>query len=259
MTSIPASRSDLAMILAPRSWPSRPGFATTTRMGPLIAGRVYTRSRLRRREHDQDREVGGDRVEAVVDVRGDEDDRPRVDRTILVSYPDPAVPGDDVVELVLVVRGLRIGLAGTQDVEADAHRVAAQELMVELARRGPHGVDPVDLEDVHPRDPTEDRAGNRGQAPHPRGLAPALTVVDHQGLAVVQRAVRDAVRAVALGEAVALGDPGPARRRAVRHDREADQPEAVEARLVARLVHRLEAVQARREHAGAGAGAAVDD
>src|SRR6185437_4743489 len=39
MTSIPASRSDLAMILAPRSWPSRPGFATTTRMGPLIAGR----------------------------------------------------------------------------------------------------------------------------------------------------------------------------------------------------------------------------
>src|SRR6185437_8590813 len=163
MTSIPASRSDLAMILAPRSWPSRPGFATTTRMGPLIAGRVYTRSRLRRREHDQDREVGGDRVEAVIDVRSDEDDRPRVDRTILVSYPDPAVPGDDVVELVLVVRRLRIGLAGTQDVEAGAHRVAAQELEVELAGRGPHGVDPVDLEDVHPRDPTEDRRGDRNQ------------------------------------------------------------------------------------------------
>src|SRR6185312_15429229 len=171
MTSIPASRSDLAMILAPRSWPSRPGFATTTRMGPLIAGRVYTRSRLRRREHDQDREVGGDRVEAVVDVRGDEDDRPRVDRTILVSYPDPAVPGDDVVELVLVVRGLRIGLAGTQDVEAGAHRVAAQELEVELAGRGPHGVDPVDLEDVHRRDPTEDHGENRGLSPA-RGPVP---------------------------------------------------------------------------------------
>src|SRR4029079_5552248 len=93
MTSIPASRSDLAMILVPRSWPSGPGFATTTRMGPLIAGRVYTRSRLRRREHDEDREVGGDGVEAVVDVRGDEDDRSGVDRAILVSDPDPAVPG----------------------------------------------------------------------------------------------------------------------------------------------------------------------
>src|ERR671926_544199 len=32
MTSIPASRSARAMIFAPRSWPSRPGFAITTRI-----------------------------------------------------------------------------------------------------------------------------------------------------------------------------------------------------------------------------------
>src|SRR5580658_6439714 len=32
MTSIPASRSARAMILAPRSCPSKPGFATTTRI-----------------------------------------------------------------------------------------------------------------------------------------------------------------------------------------------------------------------------------
>src|SRR6059058_2184402 len=32
MTSIPASRSARAMIFAPRSCPSRPGFATTTRI-----------------------------------------------------------------------------------------------------------------------------------------------------------------------------------------------------------------------------------
>src|SRR5205823_13105747 len=32
MTSIPASRSARAMIFAPRSWPSRPGLATTTRI-----------------------------------------------------------------------------------------------------------------------------------------------------------------------------------------------------------------------------------
>jgi hypothetical protein len=32
MTSIPASRNARATILAPRSWPSRPGFATSTRI-----------------------------------------------------------------------------------------------------------------------------------------------------------------------------------------------------------------------------------
>src|SRR3954465_2079109 len=32
MTSMPASRSARAMIFAPRSWPSRPGLATTTRI-----------------------------------------------------------------------------------------------------------------------------------------------------------------------------------------------------------------------------------
>src|SRR5262245_19164070 len=34
MTSIPASRRARAMIFAPRSCPSRPGFAMTTRIGP---------------------------------------------------------------------------------------------------------------------------------------------------------------------------------------------------------------------------------
>src|ERR1044072_9404811 len=37
MTSIPASRSARAMILAPRSWPSRPGLATTTRIVLAVA------------------------------------------------------------------------------------------------------------------------------------------------------------------------------------------------------------------------------
>jgi len=36
MTSMPASRSARAMILAPRSCPSRPGFATTTRILRLL-------------------------------------------------------------------------------------------------------------------------------------------------------------------------------------------------------------------------------
>src|ERR671927_10300 len=38
MTSMPASRRARAMILAPRSWPSRPGLATTTRIFWLVLG-----------------------------------------------------------------------------------------------------------------------------------------------------------------------------------------------------------------------------
>src|SRR4051794_30936961 len=174
MTSIPASRSDRAMILAPRSWPSRPGFATTTRMGPLIAGRVYTRSCLRRREHDQDGEVARDGMEAVVDLRGDEYDRARAHRAIRLRHPDPPASRDDVVQLVLPVGCLRIGLASTQDVEPRAHRVAAQELVVELARRGARGLEPVDLEGVHRRHPTRRWGENRGLSPA-SGDSPHLT------------------------------------------------------------------------------------
>src|SRR6185503_16167633 len=45
MTSIPASRSAAATTLAPRSWPSRPGFATRTRMG-RVTGRKLVTARL---------------------------------------------------------------------------------------------------------------------------------------------------------------------------------------------------------------------
>src|SRR3954462_4446450 len=40
MTSMPASRSARAMIFAPRSWPSRPGLATTTRILRAMADRL---------------------------------------------------------------------------------------------------------------------------------------------------------------------------------------------------------------------------
>src|SRR5687767_14650359 len=39
MTSMPASRRARAMIFAPRSWPSRPGLATTTRIFLEVAMR----------------------------------------------------------------------------------------------------------------------------------------------------------------------------------------------------------------------------
>src|SRR5215467_900777 len=43
MTSTPASRSALATTLAPRSCPSRPGLAMTTRIVPMIASRGAAR------------------------------------------------------------------------------------------------------------------------------------------------------------------------------------------------------------------------
>src|ERR1051326_6588992 len=41
MTSKPASRKARAMTFAPRSWPSRPGFATTTRIFSLLMELLY--------------------------------------------------------------------------------------------------------------------------------------------------------------------------------------------------------------------------
>src|SRR5579862_2586413 len=48
MTSMPASRSARAITLAPRSWPSSPGLATSTRIGGFI---LYVRRFLVRPEH----------------------------------------------------------------------------------------------------------------------------------------------------------------------------------------------------------------
>src|SRR5918911_4712776 len=59
MTSIPASRRARAMILAPRSCPSRPGLATTTRIFLLLVPASTRRaSLLRGRDHLEDRRLG---------------------------------------------------------------------------------------------------------------------------------------------------------------------------------------------------------
>src|SRR3954454_8092487 len=149
MTSIPASRSVRAMILAPRSWPSRPGLATTTRIGPLIRARVYP-SRdtpgpvadgscgssvgLRRCEHDEQAEPLLDRVEAMLLLRGDEEDVAGLDGPLVAARREPGPARDDVVDLVLGVRRRRAARARLEHVEPGAHARDAQELAVELTR-----------------------------------------------------------------------------------------------------------------------------
>src|SRR3954470_6529295 len=62
MTSKPASRSVRATILAPRSWPSRPGFATRT----LVAtSRALASSRKRSSEDHRLLELAPDRFQRV--------------------------------------------------------------------------------------------------------------------------------------------------------------------------------------------------
>src|SRR6266540_3450925 len=69
MTSMPASRRARAMILAPRSCPSRPGLATTTRIFLLMGARGYPVDRHPEQQHEgaEDEERG--RVGAAVRER----------------------------------------------------------------------------------------------------------------------------------------------------------------------------------------------
>lgn len=86
-----------------------------------------------RPEDDERDELLADVVEAVDGVGRHEDDRSGHDRAILVADEDPAAPRDDVVDLVLGVRALRICGACRQDVQPDREIVAPDELVVGLA------------------------------------------------------------------------------------------------------------------------------
>src|ERR1051326_632549 len=108
MTSMPASRSARAMIFAPRSWPSRPGLATTTRIFRLAGSGMPAADCMARRAHDAERHLhaGVDRAhdhvataarhpagERALRLRaGVETDGPVGDRHVvaLVAAPDPA-------------------------------------------------------------------------------------------------------------------------------------------------------------------------
>src|SRR5258708_34611113 len=65
MTSMPASRSARAMTFAPRSWPSRPGFAMTTRIFCMLNERdlfVLGPDLAQRVAHLADGRIGADAV-----------------------------------------------------------------------------------------------------------------------------------------------------------------------------------------------------
>ena len=100
-------------------------------------------------EHDEDDELLLDVVEPVLDVRPHEDDGTRCDRPILLPDPHLRPAGDDVVDLVLGVRALRIGAAGGQHVQAHRQVVGPDELVVQAAGSSALAQQAVDLEGVH--------------------------------------------------------------------------------------------------------------
>src|SRR5208283_5400591 len=119
MTSIPASRNARATTLAPRSWPSNPGFAMSTRIGVFFATRAFAivdrpltwvdkksfGPRFSEAEEQVEEEVAGQ------DPRNDPG-RHHDDERDLRRDPDPGDPlrskvlGDLLASPAVVLRGL---------------------------------------------------------------------------------------------------------------------------------------------------------
>src|SRR5215468_3400586 len=87
MTSKPASDSARATTLAPRSWPSRPGFPTrirTLRLSAMVPSQLLARdddalhlARALGGEELADRRLAGERLLALLAPRRAEDEEPR--------------------------------------------------------------------------------------------------------------------------------------------------------------------------------------
>ena len=76
-------------------------------------------------------------------------------RPPLAGHVDCATTRDDVVDLILGVRRLRVGRASREDIEAEAHRAFVDELKVRLAALRLLLADLAVLERVHRFAPEE--------------------------------------------------------------------------------------------------------
>jgi len=97
---------------------------------PLGVSRV--RRALRGREEDEQPQVFGDRVKAMLRRLGHEVERARCNRVVVAADAKPGPAAQTVVDLVLRVRLLLILVADGERVEPEAHRRHAQELAVAL-------------------------------------------------------------------------------------------------------------------------------
>src|SRR5206468_4505732 len=93
---------------------------------------------LRRREEDENPQLLGDQVKPRGPPRRHEVDAARLHLAVLVAHANGRSAGDDVIDLVLPVRLLRIDAASREDVQADAEGGPAKEFEIELLRSEEH-------------------------------------------------------------------------------------------------------------------------
>src|SRR5207249_4356387 len=76
-------------------------------------------------------------------------DAARLHRTVLVANPNHGSAADDVVDLLLLVRLLRIDAASRQDIQAEAERRHTEEFKIGLAGLHALPVEVGEFEGVH--------------------------------------------------------------------------------------------------------------
>src|SRR5215207_8959252 len=180
MTSMPASRSARAMIFAPRSWPSRPGLATTTRILRLLAAALTARSLL----HDELHLLVRRTVDDAVD---------RVSAPLLHLLLEGARALDAGVELHRALsHGDRVGAVPG---EAPLHRRALRDGDL----RHPACAHVVVVTDLDALGGGEGRGGERGERAGGDGDDDQLSHLEHRGFCVGTEHLLKALDDLTLG------------------------------------------------------------
>src|SRR5438132_13542832 len=114
---------------------------------PLLVYRV--RRSLRWREENEQTQVLRDGMKPMRQSGRREYDAARLHRTVLVANPNHGSAADDVVDLLLLVRLLRIDATSREDVQAEAERGCTEEFKIDLAGLHALPVEVGEFEGVH--------------------------------------------------------------------------------------------------------------
>src|SRR5439155_16265607 len=130
---------------------------------PLLVYRV--RRSLRWREEDDQPQVLRDGMKPMLQSGRREYDAARLHRTVFVVNPNHGSAADDVVDLLLLVRLLRIDATSREDVQAEAERGCTEEFKIELAGLRALPVEVGEFEGVHGVETFANRASRRQGSP----------------------------------------------------------------------------------------------
>src|SRR5213596_3645703 len=126
---------------------------------PLLV--YHVRRSLRWREEDDQPQVLRDGMKPMRQSGRREYDAARLHRTVLVVNPKHGSAADDVVDLLLLVRLLRIDPTSREDIQAEAERRHTEEFEIELAALDALAVEVGEFEGVHGVETFASRATQR--------------------------------------------------------------------------------------------------